>query len=151
MDTAWIQVFVLSLSECVAPAGKTVCQEQQLELEFARLEDCETALEQLVELKEASATVIVDRDSARCVATARKVEVFTSLAAVAAANEDRENWVTPDLSRAEADFQQAAHQERLEQMPECSESAPVYPCRKGLIIVEEAPSREVEVWRQDPD
>lgn len=151
MDIAWIQVFVLSLSECVAPAGKTVCQEQQLELEFARLEDCETALEQFVELKEASATVIVDADSAHCVATARKVEVFPSLAAVAAANEDRENWVTPDLSKAEADFQQAAHQERLEQMPECSDSASVYPCRQGLIIVEEAPSREVEVWRRDSD
>lgn len=151
MDTAWIQVFVLSLSECVAPAGKTVCQEQQLQLEFARLEDCETALEQFVELKEASATVIVDADSARCVATAKRVEAFTSLAAVAAANEDRENWVTPDLSSAEADFQQAAHQERLEQMPECSDSAAVYPCRQGLIIVEEAPSREVEVWRRNPN
>lgn len=151
MDTAWIQVFVLSLSECVAPAGKTVCQEQQLELEFARLEDCETALEQFIELKEASATVIVDADSARCVATAKRVETFTSLAAVAAANEDRENWVTPDPSAAEADFQQAAHQERLEQMPECSDSAAVYPCRQGLIIVEEAPSREVEVWRLDPN
>ena len=151
MDTAWIQVFVLSLSECVAPAGKTVCQQQELELEFARLEDCEAALEQFVELKEASATVIVDADSAHCVATARKVEVFPNLPAVASANRDRENWVTPDASKAEADFQQAAHQERLDQMPECSDSASVYPCRQGLIIVEEAPSREVEVWRLNSD
>ena len=147
MDTAWIQVFVLSLSECVAPAGKTVCQERQLELEFARFEDCEAALEQLVALKEASESVIVDADSAHCVVTARKAEVFPSLAEITAANEGRDNWVAPDPNRAEADFQQAAHQERLEQMPECSDDTSVYPCRRGLIIVEEAPSREVEIWR----
>ena len=34
MDTAWIQVFVLTLSECVAPAGKTICQEQAFELDY---------------------------------------------------------------------------------------------------------------------
>jgi hypothetical protein len=40
MDTAWIQVFVLTLSECVAPAGKTVCQEQSFELQFLTEADC---------------------------------------------------------------------------------------------------------------
>ena len=34
MDTAWIQVFVLTLSECVAPAGKAVCQEREFDLQF---------------------------------------------------------------------------------------------------------------------
>ena len=32
MDTAWIQVFVLTLAECAAPAGKTVCQEREFDL-----------------------------------------------------------------------------------------------------------------------
>ena len=40
MDTAWIQVFVLTLSECVAPAGKTICQEQALELQFLTRSGC---------------------------------------------------------------------------------------------------------------
>ena len=48
MDTAWIQVFVLTLTECVAPAGKTVCQERELELQFLTESDCKAALEQLV-------------------------------------------------------------------------------------------------------
>ena len=49
MDTAWIQVFVLTLTECVAPAGKTVCQERELELQFLTESDCKAALEQLVQ------------------------------------------------------------------------------------------------------
>jgi len=50
MDTAWIQVFVLTLSECVAPAGKTVCHEHEFELQFLTRADCEVALQQLVSL-----------------------------------------------------------------------------------------------------
>ena len=60
METAWIQVFILSISECVAPAGKTVCQEQQFELEFLTRSDCEVALEQFIALKDESERVIVD-------------------------------------------------------------------------------------------
>jgi hypothetical protein len=60
MDTAWIQVFVLTLSECVAPAGKTVCQEQSFELQFLTEADCNYALQQLVSLKQESESVIID-------------------------------------------------------------------------------------------
>ena len=48
MDTAWIQVFVLTMSECVAPAGKTVCQEQDVELQFLTQADCQAATEGLL-------------------------------------------------------------------------------------------------------
>ena len=34
MDTAWIPIFILTFAECVAPAGKTVCQEQEFQLQF---------------------------------------------------------------------------------------------------------------------
>ena len=53
MDTAWIQVFVLTLAECIAPAGKTVCQEREFDLQFLTRADCEYALEQLVSLHDA--------------------------------------------------------------------------------------------------
>ena len=39
MDTGWIQVFVLTLAECVAPPGKTVCQEQQVHYQFVEREE----------------------------------------------------------------------------------------------------------------
>ena len=54
MDTAWIQVFVLTLAECAAPAGKTICQEREFDLQFLTRADCEVALEQLVTLKQES-------------------------------------------------------------------------------------------------
>ena len=44
MDASWIQVFVLTLAECVPPAGKAVCQEQQFELVFVSQGDREYAL-----------------------------------------------------------------------------------------------------------
>ena len=66
MDTAWIQVFVLTIAECVAPAGKTVCQEREFELLFLTQADCQVALEQFVTLKDESANVIVDRSASGC-------------------------------------------------------------------------------------
>ena len=51
MDTTWIQVFVLTLSECVAPAGKTACQDHEIEMQFLSRAECEVALQELVTLK----------------------------------------------------------------------------------------------------
>jgi hypothetical protein len=124
MDTAWIQVFVLTLSECIAPAGKTVCQEREFELQFLTQADCEVALQQLVSLKQSSDNVIVDAGKSRCVASARKPAVAPG----------------PEY---------AAHQERLSSLPECSDSDGVAPCRIGDIIIEEATSGNVDVWRRD--
>jgi hypothetical protein len=86
MDTAWIQVFVLTLSECVAPAGKTVCQEQSFELQFLTEADCNYALQQLVFLKQESESVIIDPAKASCAPTARQQQVFASLDAIEDAN-----------------------------------------------------------------
>ena len=82
MDTAWIQVFVLTLSECIAPAGKTVCQEREFELQFLTRADCEFALQQLVTLKQSADDVIVDAGKSRCVVSSREGRVFASAAAV---------------------------------------------------------------------
>ena len=151
METAWIQVFILSISECVAPAGKTVCQEQQFELEFLTRSDCEVALEQFVALKEESERVIVDKDGSSCFSTARKREVWDSIESADTALSSTPDWRAPDAAEGEADFMQAAHDQRLAEIPECNDARPVYPCSQGLIIVEEPPSRQIEVWRLESE
>ena len=100
MDTAWIQVFVLTLAECAAPAGKTVCQEREFDLQFLTRADCEVALEQLVSLKEESATVIVDRSKSSCTASARESEVFASPDEVRSASAGTAPWQEPDPDEA---------------------------------------------------
>ncbi len=151
MDTAWIQVFILSISECVAPAGKTVCQEQQFELEFLTRSDCEVALEQFLALKEESERVIVNKDASSCTSTARKREVWDSIESADTALAATPGWRAPDASEGEADFMQAAHEQRLAEIPECNDARPVYPCSQGPIIIEEPASRKVEVWRLESE
>ena len=148
MDTAWIQVFVLTLSECVAPAGKTVCQEREFELQFLSLADCEVALQQLVSLKQASDNVIVDAGKSRCVASVREGRVFASGDAVNQPFGVGEN--TSGAKSAPAPGREySAHQERLARLPECGDGDGVAPCRIGEIIIEEATPGNVDVWRQD--
>lgn len=151
MDTAWIQVFVLTISECVAPAGKTVCQEREFELEFLTRADCETALEQFIALKEESERVIVDPDASHCASTARKREVWDSIEAADTALAGTPGWQAPDAAEGEEDFMQAAHEQRLAEVPECDDAQPIYPCSRGAIIIEEPASRKVEVWRLESD
>lgn len=148
MDTAWIQVFVLTLSECFAPAGKTICQEREIDLQFLTRADCEFALQQLVSLKQASDNVIVDAGKSRCDVAIREGRVFATADAV------NQPFSEGRSSQARAQAQQpgpeyAAHQERLASLPECGESAGVAPCRIGDIIIEEATSGDVDVWRKD--
>lgn len=152
MDTGWIQVFVLTLAECVAPAGKTVCQQQEFELTFLTQADCQTALEQLVSLKDAAENIIIDKGSTRCEATARQQAVFASVAEVAGATGSEFEWrapVKPEKAMATVD---ANYQSRLAQLKSCEETNDVAPCKIGEIIVEEAVSGEpVEIWRRDED
>jgi hypothetical protein len=149
MDTGWIQVFVLTLAECVAPAGKSVCQEREFELQFLTQADCEYALEQLLTLKDESASVIVDKDASRCVASARRASVFTSAAEIAASHPDPTAWRQPDDSKAAADETRASHKVRLDSLKSCEETAGVAPCKVGEIIMEEAEAPDsVDVWRQ---
>jgi hypothetical protein len=149
MDIAWIQVFVLTLSECVAPAGKTVCQEQSLELQFLTQADCEVALQQLVSLKQESESVIIDPAKASCVATARQRQVFASLDAIEEANQGKENWRAPEVEDSDQGVALASHQERLARLPDCGEEGVEAPCKVGEIIVEAVDGEPVDVWRRD--
>lgn len=150
MDIAWIQVFVLTIAECVAPAGKTVCQEQELEMLFLNENDCKVALEQLVSLKSQSESVIVDADRSRCVPSARQKEVFASLDEIDQLFGDMKGWKAPAMDQSEPDFTQASHKERLAGLKTCEESDGVTPCKIGEIVIEGAATgRPVEIWRRD--
>jgi hypothetical protein len=150
METAWIQVFVLMLSECVAPAGKTVCQEREVELEFLTRASCESALEQLVELKSASDNVIVHPDRSRCVSSARESEVYTSLEAVREAHGSDPGWRAPDGAGDDAvPPSRAEHEERLASLPTCESTGGRAPCKVGQIIVEATGEEPVEVWKRE--
>jgi len=149
MTTAWIQVFILTFAECVAPMGKTVCQEQQFELQFLSREDCEYALLQLVTMKDESDQIIVNRQMSGCVATAVEIEVHASLDAINEAHKDTANWRAPaenDVRRTRAIKD---HRERLDEMMSCEETSNITPCRIGDIIVEDATGQSIEVWKSD--
>ena len=150
MDVAWIQVFVLTLAECVAPAGKTICQESEFDLQFLTQADCEYVLEQLVSLKDESASVIVNRSNSSCAPSARQVDVFASLEAVSSASGDKSAWRDPKVAESSS-ATQMLHQERLKGLPSCEESDGIAPCKMGGIIIEPATQgKSVEVWRRDP-
>jgi len=150
MDAAWIQVFVLTLAECVAPAGKTICQEREFDLQFLTRADCEYALEQFVALKDESASVIVNKSKSSCAPSARQADVFSSLEAVRSVSGDKSAWSDPKEDESTS-ATQMSHQERLTDLPSCEESDGVAPCKMGTIIVEAASQGEdVEVWRRDP-
>ena len=149
MDVAWIQVFVLTLSECVAPAGKNICQEREFELEFLTQSDCEVALQQLVSLKRESKFVIINPDKASCTASARQSRVFVSPDAVNDAVADDKDWQAPKTAESQPSAERAAHQQRLAGLPACGDAAGVAPCKIGDIIIEEATGDVVEVWRRD--
>ncbi len=149
MDTAWIQIFVLTLVECVAPTGKTVCQEQEFELQFVTQSDCEFALEQLITLKDASESVIVEKGESSCAPSARQHPVFASVSEVAEAVEDKQGWRAPDIQEPAPESTRKLHQARLESLMTCEESKGAKPCKIGDIIIEDETDEEsVEVWRR---
>ncbi len=149
MDTSWIQVFVLTFAECVAPAGKAVCQTQEFELQFLTRNDCEYALQQLLNSREADERSIVDRQKSVCSPSAAESQVFADRDAIVAAYGSSSGWRDPaDASarRAEVD---KSHRERLAELKSCDETKGRAPCKVGDIIVEDARGEDVEVWRQD--
>lgn len=149
METAWIQVFVLTLSECVAPAGKTICQEQAFELEFLTRSDCEIALEQLLTLKEASDNVIVNPDRSACAPAARERPVFASVDELRGSGADGAPLRVLDDGAAEPSATLVAHQERLAGLKTCEETKGVAPCKVGEIIMEGASEAETEIWQSN--
>lgn len=148
MDTAWIQVFVLTIAECVAPAGKTVCQEQELTMQFLSEADCKVALQQLLDLKEESESVIVDHAASRCAPSGRQATTFPTLDDINDANRDTLGWQSPSENGETDDMLAATHAERLANTNTCEETDGVAPCRMGDIILEGADIRSVEVWRR---
>jgi hypothetical protein len=149
MTTAWIQVFILTFAECVAPAGKTVCQEQQFELQFLSREECEYALQQLISTKDQSDHVIVNRQKSTCVATAVETEVYASLDAINVAHQDTADWRAPAKSDVRRTRAIKDHRERLDILMPCEETSNIAPCKIGDIIVEDATGNSVEVWKSD--
>lgn len=149
MDTGWIQVFVLTLAECVAPPGKSVCQEQEFDLVFLEQADCLAALEQLVTLKQESANVIVNLARSGCAPTARQSEVFTSLEEINAAHENSIGWRQPVPGQELPGTARAAHSERLSELKTCDETRGIAPCKIGEIIIEGANGDPVDLWRRN--
>jgi hypothetical protein len=150
MDTAWVQVFVLTLAECVAPAGKTVCQEREFDLQFLTRDDCEYALEQLLTLKDESSTVIVNKDRSRCTVSALEKEVFATLDEVNKASSGSGEWTEPGPDSPETPRSAVSYSDRLESLPECEDYQGRGACKTGGIIVEAAnQGHEVEIWRRE--
>jgi len=149
METVWIQIFILTFAECVAPAGKTVCQEQQFELQFANRADCEYALQQLVAAKDEAEHVIVNRQKSACAPSTISVEAYESVEAINEANKATVGWRTPAASDARRAQIHKDHNERLEDLMACEETGYVVPCKVGDIIVEDESGDAVEVWKRE--
>lgn len=157
MDTAWIQVFVLTLSECVAPSGKTVCQPQETQYVFYDRRDCEAVLQDLVAAKKNDEDVIVNPDRSRCLPTAKQRPVYASLEEAEQALADTAGWgIIPageqpgDGRQRPPDATRMAYMDRLQNLPECNEEKTVTPCKVGQIIVESPPEEEeVEIWQKE--
>jgi hypothetical protein len=149
MDTSWIQIFILTFAECVAPAGKTVCQEQQFELQFLSQADCDYALEQLIAMKDEAEHVIVNRQKSVCTPSAAESRAFPSLEAINDEYKDVVGWRVPGESDIRREAVNKNHHERLEALMTCEETSNVVPCKVGDIIVEDATGDSVEVWKSD--
>ncbi len=148
MESAWIEVFILTLVECVAPAGKSVCQEQQFELRFQSKSDCEYALQQLITAKIELDYVIVDRKRSGCAPSAVEANTYPSLESISDANRDRPGWRTPGENAVATSTDGQAHRKRLSELQTCDETSGVAPCKIGNVIVEAATGESVEVWRR---
>lgn len=149
METAWIQVFVLTLTQCIAPAGKMVCQEETVEYHFASEDDCARALVQMVDLAARADNILVDRERSDCKPGVKEAQVYAS-------GDDARSSISPgagvvliDDKAPPPDFMKSAHDERLKEMKTCDETDGVAPCRIGDIIIEAAAdAKETEVWKQ---
>jgi hypothetical protein len=149
MDAAWVKVVVLTLAECVAPEGKTVCQEQDTQYYFFEEDECETVLQQLVTYRSGLDNVIVNSAKSSCLPTIVSRQTFSSSSEADRYLSSSKGWGEIAVDPAPKDFMQAAHDKRLDELPECSASADVAPCKRGQIIIEQSQSEQTQVWRQE--
>lgn len=63
---AYYPIFVLMLTLCEAPAGKTVCEKGTLHFRFADALDCYETRATFIEYYDKWSNVIVDRAATRC-------------------------------------------------------------------------------------
>lgn len=148
METAWIQVFILSLTQCVAPLGKMVCQEETVEYRFASQGDCDRALGQMLDYAERADNVLVNRQKSTCRAAALESKVYASGEEANPARGASEGFVLIEGKEPPADFMQVAHQERLGNLQECEQTGGAAPCKIGQIIIEPASEKRLEVWKR---
>ena len=141
MNIAWIKVVVLTLAECVAPEGKTVCQEQETQYYFVDEAECQKVLEQLVDYRDGFKNVIVNKADSSCTATTRSSEVFATRADADPTFVDAEGYVVAGESPKKKDFMQERHDARLQDLQVCDDSNLITPCRHGDIIVEKTTER----------
>lgn len=149
METAWIQVFVLTLTQCLAPAGKMVCQEETVEYYFASEDDCARALVQMVDLAARADNILVDRQRSDCKPGVKQTQVFASGDEARSSITGGANVILIDDEVPSADFMQSAHNDRLKDMKTCDDTDGVAPCKIGDIIIEAATeSPATQVWRR---
>jgi len=149
METAWIQVFVLTLSECLAPAGKTICQEQELQMQFVSQADCELAREQFIFLADRADDVIIDKDKTRCEVTVTQQAVFSTQDDLRQHANIESAWVDSPPGDRTVDPARIAHQERLEVLPACTDVDSEMPCTVGEIIIEGEDEQRTDIWRKE--
>lgn len=149
MDAAWIKVVVLTLAECVAPEGKTVCQQQEVQYHFVDEAECQKVLEQLIDYRDRFENVIVNRADSGCRAAAKNMQVFES------GSDADPDFVDADVDGIASakpkakDFMQERHDLRLQSLPVCDDRQLVTPCRRGEIIIESVSENKTDVWRRD--
>ena len=149
METAWIQVFVLTMTQCIAPAGKMVCQEETVEYYFASEDDCARALVQMVDLAAKADNILVDRERSDCKPGVKETRVFASGDDARSSMPRGQDVVLIDNKIPQPDFMQSAHNDRLKDMQPCDETDGVAPCKIGDIIIEAAAEvRKSKVWQQ---
>jgi len=148
MDIAWIKVVVLTLAECVAPEGKTVCQEQQVQYYFVDEVECQKVLEQLIDYRDGFENVIVSKDNSSCQPAAKNLQAFASKSKADEYFAEMGGLGVISDDSSMKDFLQERHDLRLESLHVCDDSKLVTPCRRGDIIIEGMAGNETEVWRQ---
>jgi len=148
MDIAWIKVVVLTLAECVAPEGKTVCQEREVEYHFVDEVECQKVLEQLIDYRDKFDNVIVDKAGSSCSASTKSAEVYSSRTDADPSFVDDDGNVVVGQGSKQKDFMRERHDTRLESLQVCDNQQLVTPCRRGDIIVESVSENKTEVWKQ---
>ena len=148
MDIAWIKVVVLTLAECVAPEGKTVCQEQQVQYYFFDEVECQKVLEQLLDYRDGFENVIVNKEDSSCLPAARDSQVFASRSAADDYFAEMGGLGVISDEPAKKDFLRERYDLRLESLRVCDDDTLVTPCRRGDIIIESMTGSKTEVWKR---